>query len=342
MPALLPSNNTHRSSGPSSHPTRCTASACWLLLLSGLRAPLSSWRPAWRRWRRWCGSRRRQTGGGRGGLGRQPAGQQQQAPSARWPCRARAPTSSRGACIPPAPFRIPYPLYAHPLPPGPASAVATVLSLEEHCQRLFLLVLAADPPPGLTEADLIHGLALLATLFNAAYGMVWRGASCVGAGRDNSWSWEVLAWCRSNSEHAFSRARAVLRLNSSTQLPPPPSVAPPGARAHSLLCSSAPGRCAASRRGSAAARSDAVGRRRRPRAADADGHSGHCPGSWSLLRSQQRRWCRHATTAQQPWLREAGQSTAPRQGAAGREGGGGARWKGLALPALDIDVPVRP
>ncbi|PSC68341.1 Photosystem I reaction center subunit chloroplastic [Micractinium conductrix] len=51
----------------------------------------------------------------------------------------------------------------------PDSAVATVLSLEEHCQRLFLLVLAADPPPGLTEADLIHGLALLATLFNAAY-----------------------------------------------------------------------------------------------------------------------------------------------------------------------------
>ena len=35
---------------------------------------------------------------------------------------------------------------------------------------LFLLVLAGALPPGLLEADVINGLALLAVLVNASYG----------------------------------------------------------------------------------------------------------------------------------------------------------------------------
>ncbi|KAL4458444.1 hypothetical protein ABPG75_013309 [Micractinium tetrahymenae] len=52
---------------------------------------------------------------------------------------------------------------------SPDKAVETVLALEEHVQRLFLLVLASDLPPGLGEADAINGLALLSVLINASY-----------------------------------------------------------------------------------------------------------------------------------------------------------------------------
>lgn len=54
--------------------------------------------------------------------------------------------------------------------PPACRAVGTVLALEEHVQRLFLLVLASDLPPGLGEADVINGLALLSVLINASYG----------------------------------------------------------------------------------------------------------------------------------------------------------------------------
>lgn len=45
-----------------------------------------------------------------------------------------------------------------------------MLALEEHAQRLFMLVLASDLPSGLGEADVINGLALLSVLINASYG----------------------------------------------------------------------------------------------------------------------------------------------------------------------------
>ncbi|KAL4422137.1 hypothetical protein ABPG77_006826 [Micractinium sp. CCAP 211/92] len=52
---------------------------------------------------------------------------------------------------------------------SPDEAVGTVLALEEHAQRLFMLVLASDLPSGLGEADVINGLALLSVLINASY-----------------------------------------------------------------------------------------------------------------------------------------------------------------------------
>ena len=74
--------------------------------------------------------------------------------------------------------------------PTPRRAVELVLSLEEHVQRLFLLVLSGDQMGGqqpqqqdgagqqqqqagggpLGEVDIINGLAVLAVLTNSAYG----------------------------------------------------------------------------------------------------------------------------------------------------------------------------
>lgn len=45
-----------------------------------------------------------------------------------------------------------------------------MLATEEHAQRLFLAVMAAEPPPGLSEADVINGMAIVSVCFNAAYG----------------------------------------------------------------------------------------------------------------------------------------------------------------------------
>lgn len=76
-----------------------------------------------------------------------------------------------------------------PCPPAAARrpgcrAVDTVLALEQHVQRLFLLVLASDLPPGLGEADVINGLALLSVLINASYGgwHRWWLAGCPAGG----------------------------------------------------------------------------------------------------------------------------------------------------------------
>lgn len=44
-----------------------------------------------------------------------------------------------------------------------------VLAAEEHAHRLFLAVLAAQPPGAVAPADVIPGLAVLAVCFNSVY-----------------------------------------------------------------------------------------------------------------------------------------------------------------------------
>lgn len=81
-----------------------------------------------------------------------------------------------GCCAWPVPSRslcrsLPPPIPAATTPPILRSVVELVQSLEEHVQRLFLSVLASDPPPGLSPADVINGLAVVAVCSNAAYVM---------------------------------------------------------------------------------------------------------------------------------------------------------------------------